>query len=139
MDKVEYRVGADLDLDEVLELYRRSTLAERRPVEDRACLTQMIDRANLIVTAWLGGRLVGIARSMTDFCYVAYLADLAVDTAHQRSGIGLGLMAETRRQLGLGATIVLLAAPAAESYYPRLGFAHHPQAWVLRPGDQLGG
>jgi GNAT superfamily N-acetyltransferase len=137
VDPVDYKVGGEFDLDQVLALYQRSTLAERRPVEDRACLAQMMEQANLIVTAWQGDRLVGIARTMTDFCYVAYLADLAVDAEIQRRGVGLGLMIATRSQLGPGATIVLLAAPAAEGYYPHVGFRHHPQAWVLRPEDVL--
>ncbi len=121
----------------MLDLYRASTLAERRPVDDRACLAQMLAHANLVVTAWDGDLLVGIGRSLTDFCYVAYLADLAVRQSHQRRGIGLELLRRTRQALGPRATIVLLAAPAAEGYYPHVGLRHHPQAWLLRPGDPL--
>lgn len=133
MPDITYHLGYDLNLEQVLELYRASTLAERRPADDRACLAQMIASANLVVTAWDGERLVGIARSLTDFCYVAYLADLAVRVSHQRQGIGRELIRRTRAELGPNATIVLLAAPAARLYYPRIGFARHPEAWMLRP------
>lgn len=90
--------------------------------------------ANLVISAWDGSRLVGISRSLTDFTYVAYLADLAVDAVYQRRGIGKQLMEETRQRLGRECMIVLLAAPKANDYYPKLGFEHNPRAWVLAPG-----
>lgn len=71
---------------------------------------------------------------MTDFAYVAYLADLAVDADYQRQGIGEQLIQEMKRRLGRECMIVLLAAPKANDYYPRLGFEHNPRAWVLRGG-----
>jgi len=137
-DAITYRIGADLDLDQTIGLYRASTLGERRPVDDRDCMREMLDRADLIVTAWDGDRLVGISRTLTDFCYVAYLADLAVDQAYQRKGIGRALIDRTQSALGEKAMIVLLAAPAAESYYPHVGFTHHPQAWILHPSSPVG-
>jgi predicted N-acetyltransferase YhbS len=137
IDGISYKVGGDLDLDQTIGLYHASTLGERRPVDDRACMQEMIERADLIVTAWDGGHLVGISRALTDFCYVAYLADLAVDRAYQRRGIGRGLIERTQAALGPNAMIVLLAAPAAESYYPHVGFTHHPQAWILHPSSRV--
>lgn len=134
---IRYQVGGQLDLDQVIELYHASTLGERRPVGHRACMGEMVARADLIVTAWHQDVLVGIARTLTDSCYVAYLADLAVRVSHQRQGIGLQLVAQTRAHLGPKATIVLLAAPAARSYYPRIGFQPHDSCWILRPGDDL--
>jgi GNAT superfamily N-acetyltransferase len=137
IDGITYRIGGELDLDQTIGLYRASTLGERRPVDNRACMQEMLERANLIVTAWDGERLVGISRTLTDFCYVAYLADLAVDQAYQRKGIGRSLIERTQTALGDNAVIVLLAAPAAESYYPHVGFTHHPQAWILHPSSHV--
>jgi GNAT superfamily N-acetyltransferase len=134
---LEFRTGNAIDLDQVIDLYRASTLGERRPVEDRACMAAMLREANLVVSAWDGDRLVGIARTLTDFCYVAYLADLAVRASHQRKGIGLELTRRTRAALGPQALVVLLAAPAAADYYPKIGFQRHPQAWILTPADRL--
>jgi GNAT superfamily N-acetyltransferase len=135
---IVFRRGGDLDLDQTIALYGASTLGERRPVDDRACMQEMLDKANLIITAWDGEQMVGISRTLTDFCYVAYLADLAVDAAYQRKGIGQALIAQTQAALGPKAMIVLLAAPAAESYYPHVGFTHHPQAWILHPASKDG-
>ena len=92
----------------------------------------MRDNANLVVTAWDGDKLVGIARSLTDFGYVTYLADLAVDEAYQRQGIGKRLIEETRARMAPTCKIVLLAAPRANEYYPQIGFEHNPRAWVLK-------
>lgn len=133
---ITYRLGNDLDLDAVIELYRASGLGERRPVADRARMAAMLAHANLVVSAWDGERLVGLARSLSDFSYCTYLSDLAVCASHQRRGIGRELIRRTR-QAGGSAQIILLAAPAAVEYYPRLGFRHHPQAWVLGPADPL--
>ena len=50
-----------------LSLYRASTLGERRPVDDRERMKQMLQNANLVVTAWDGDLLAGIVRSLSDF------------------------------------------------------------------------
>jgi len=134
---ITYRVGNQLDLDQVFELYRMSTLGERRPIDDRAILADMIRHANLVVTAWDGEAMVGISRSLTDFTYVAYLADLAVRDTHQKLGIGRELIARTRAEMGPRSMIVLLSAPAAVDYYPKLGFTKHGSAWVLRANEEL--
>lgn len=129
---IAYRDDATISVAVAIALYRKSTLGERRPVERPDIFKGMLGNANLTISAWHGDRLVGIARTLTDFTYVAYLADLAVDTAYQRQGIGQRLVQETRRRLGDECMIVLLAAPKANDYYPRLGFEHNPRAWILK-------
>jgi predicted N-acetyltransferase YhbS len=133
---ITYKTGNDLDLDAVIELYRASTLGERRPVDARERMKLMLQHANLVITAWDGDLLVGISRSLTDFAYITYLSDLAVRVSHQRRGIGKELMRRTQAAAPQ-ATVLLLAAPAAEKYYPHVGFTHHPQAWILRPGETI--
>ena len=124
--------GSDLDLNEVLEVYRSSGLGERRPIADTERLAAMVQNANLILTCRIDGALVGIARSISDFSYVTYLSDIAVSRAHQRSGIGRALIDATRKEAPQ-AKIVLLSAPAATDYYPHIGFIQHNSAWVLNP------
>lgn len=133
-----YRYGNDLDLDQVIDLYRASTLGERRPIDDPAIVRSMLEHANLIVTAWDGDLLVGISRTLTDFLYVGYLADLAVRDSHQRMGIGVALIEKTRERMGPRSGLVLLAAPKAVDYYPRIGFKRHDSAWVLPASASLG-
>ncbi|PWU10247.1 MAG: GNAT family N-acetyltransferase [Verrucomicrobia bacterium] len=133
---ISYRIGNDLDLDEVIELYRASTLGERRPVEDRERMQEMLRHANLVVSAWEGNVLVGIARSLSDFAFATYLSDLAVRASHQRCGIGRELIRRTQ-QAAARAQIILLAAPKAVEYYPRIGFTAHHSAWVLAPADEV--
>lgn len=123
---------AAVSVKQAVELYKRSTLGERRPVDRSDIFAGMIQNASLTVTAWDGDRLVGIARTLTDFTYVAYLADLAVDVDYQKQGIGKRLITETKQRLGAECMIVLLAAPKANDYYPKLGFEHNPRAWMFR-------
>jgi len=132
MWKCEIVVGAELDVDEVTALYQASTLAERRPVEQRDRFAMMVRQANLVVTARSNERLIGIARSLTDGAYVTYLSDIAVDKEFQRRGVGKDLIRVTR-EAAPQAKIVLLSAPAAVDYYPHLGFVKHNSAWVLDP------
>ena len=132
MSEITYRTGNDLDLDAVIEVYVDSGLGERRPVNDRRRMERMLAEANLVITAWRGEELVGIARSLTDWAYVTYLSDLAVKKSFQRQGIGRELTKRTKEACDPKAILLLLAAPAAEKYYPHIGFEHHPQAWIVR-------
>jgi GNAT superfamily N-acetyltransferase len=131
MNSIRYQYGNDLDLDQVIELYNASTLGERRPVDDRQVMSDMLRHANLVVTAWDGNLLVGIARTLTDFSYVGYLSDLAVKASHQRQGIGIQLVQKTREKMGPKSMLVLLAAPKAVEYYPKIGFTKHNSAWTI--------
>jgi GNAT superfamily N-acetyltransferase len=116
---------------EFVDLLKRSTLSERRPIDDPKCIKAMLEYANLLCTAWDDAKLVGVARSVTDFEYCCYLSDLAVDKEYQRIGIGKGLIRLTQSRLGEKAKIILLAAPAAEDYYGLVGFEPHKSAWVV--------
>ncbi len=133
---IHYQTGNDLELDQVIELYRASTLGQRRPVDDRERMGKMLANANLVVTAWDGELLVGIARSVTDFVYTTYLADLAVRASHQRHGIGRELIRHTQDACSPETRLVLLSAPKAVTYYPRVGFIRHEECWQLPPGTR---
>lgn len=129
---VSYATGRDLGLDEVIALYVASTLGERRPVADRERMRAMLEHADLVISAHDGERLVGIARSLTDWSYATYLSDLAVDASHQGRGIGRELIERTRAAAP-EATLILLSAPGAAAYYPKVGMERHPAAFVLPP------
>ncbi|PKO16196.1 MAG: GNAT family N-acetyltransferase [Chloroflexi bacterium HGW-Chloroflexi-10] len=128
---IEFKINVSVSVDQFIELLRASTLGERRPIDDRECMEGMLKNSNLVVTAWNGIKPVGIARSMTDFYYACYLSDLAVDKNYQGSGIGKKLQALTQEQLGPKCKLILIAAPAANSYYEHIGFTNNPRCWVL--------
>jgi len=127
-----YRNNAKITAAQAIDLYIRSTLGERRPIDKVTTFADMLANANLIITAWDQEKLVGIARTLTDFSYVAYLADLAVDEQYQKQGIGKQLIEETKSHLNSECMIVLLAAPKANDYYQKIGFEHNPRAWTLK-------
>lgn len=133
--RIVYRTGNDLVLDEVIELYRASTLGARRPIDEPERMQRMLELANLVITAWDGQKLVGIARSLSDFAFCTYLSDLAVHADYQRRGIGKRLMAETQKAGGQ-ATLCLFAAPAAVGYYPHVGLTEG-SGWLLRHDQPL--
>ena len=131
MSSIVYRTDAPITVDQFIDVLQRSTLAERRPVDDRVCMEGMVADANLIATAWDGDRLVGVARSVTDFVFCCYCSDLAVDVAYQRTGIGRALIDATLGRLGPRCTLRLVAAPAAAEYYAKIGFVQNHRSWEV--------
>jgi predicted N-acetyltransferase YhbS len=125
-----YQLEPELAVAEFADVLRRSTLGERRPIEDLPRLQGMLDHADLIVTARRDGLLVGVSRALTDFHFVTYLSDLAVDVACQRQGIGRELLWRTHEAAGRHTTLVLLAAPKAREYYPHIGMQPHDSCWL---------
>lgn len=129
--EVTYQLEPDLSADEFVEVLRRSTLAERRPVDEAETIAAMLANAAVIVTARVGGRVVGVARALTDYAYCTYLSDLAVDEAYQRQGIGRELIARTHEAAGRQTMLILLAAPKAQTYYPHIGMTRHESCWIV--------
>jgi len=131
---IDYALEPDLSADEFIAVLQASTLAERRPVDRPETIAAMLRGADLIVTARAAGRLVGVSRAITDFAFCTYLSDLAVDRDWQRRGIGRTLIDRTHDAAGRQTMLVLLAAPAAESYYPHVGLTPHRSCWYLPRG-----
>ena len=128
---VVYAVEPELSPEEFLDVLARSTLDERRPVGEIRTIRGMLANAGVIVTARVDGLLVGVSRAITDFCYCTYLSDLAVDEQFQRRGIGRELVHRTHEAAGWETTLILLAAPKARDYYPRLGMIPHDSCWIF--------
>lgn len=127
---IEYRVNAELTPEELAGVFARSGI--NRPVGDTERLRKMIAHANLSVTAWDGEALVGAARALTDFCWCCYLSDLAVDKAYQQQGIGRALIARVRAEAGEEANFLLLSAPGAMGYYPKIGMEAVSNGWMWK-------
>ena len=134
---IEYKIGGLLNIDQVIAVYDASTLGPRRPTKNKDRMSEMMKHANLVISAWDGDLLVGIARSFTDFSYATYMSDLVVRESHQKMGIGKELIRRSQDAAGPNATLLLTAAPEAENYYSHIGFVHVPQCWVLPAEDKL--
>lgn len=128
MADIDFRDDVRISAEALAQLFRASGI--RRPVDDIERMAAMLAHANLLITAWDGTRLVGVARGLTDFCYCCYLSDLAVDREYQRRGIGEELVNRVRARITDRAMLLLLAAPEAMAYYPRIGFQVAPNAWI---------
>lgn len=116
---IDYKVNCRITSQQLAELFLKSTI--ERPVNESERLQKMIDYSNLIISAWDGNKLVGIARSITDFAYCCYISDLAVDKEYQFKGIGKQLIEKLKSELDNSISIVLFAAPSAMKYYPKIG------------------
>ena len=116
--------------EEIIDLYQSSGI--NRPIDDKKRITEMYSYSNLVITAWDNGKLVGISRSLTDYCYCCYLSDLAVRKEYQKLGIGKELIRLTKEKIGPQTTLLLLAAPAAMEYYPKVGFQKVENGFVIK-------
>ena len=134
---ITYQSEPSLGTNDFITVLQNSTLSVRRPVDNASCIQGMLDHADIIVTARDGKKIIGVARSVTDFNYCCYLSDLAVDQNYQHRGIGKELIAFTQKQLKDTCKLILLSAPAATEYYPKIGFRQHHSAWTLAATDLL--
>ncbi|WP_445721213.1 GNAT family N-acetyltransferase [Flavobacterium sp.] len=136
MTVIEYQIENKISIDEFKSVLVNSTLGERRPVDDEETLSKMIEHGNLIVTARENGKLIGVARSLTDFNYCTYLSDLAVDEKYQKMGIGKELIRQTKLA-SPQAKLILLSTPKAVDYYPKIGMTQWEQCYVLDELEDL--
>jgi GNAT superfamily N-acetyltransferase len=133
---VVYSIEKHLNPEEFKSILIRSTLGERRPINDDERIKQMVETANLIVTARVDGKLIGVSRSLTDFSFCTYLSDLAVDEKHQKQGIGKELIKQTKLAAP-AATLILLSAPKAIGYYPKIGMTRHENCFLIHDIAEL--
>jgi ribosomal protein S18 acetylase RimI-like enzyme len=134
---ITYKIASTVSVNDFIDILNRSTLGERRPVDDLKCIESMIKNADIIVTAVVDNKIIGVARAITDYSYCCYLSDLAVDVDFQSQGIGKMLIRKVKEQLGEKCKLILLSAPAAVSYYPKIGFTQHPSAWVIENTKEI--
>jgi GNAT superfamily N-acetyltransferase len=129
---ITYRSNIKLSADQFIDVLKRSTLSERRPVDNRDRIEKMLQHGNIIITAWQGDLLIGVSRALSDFSFCCYLSDLAVDEAFQKQGIGQELIRLTKEAAGDNATLLLLAAPKAANYYPRIGMEQFKECFIIQ-------
>lgn len=127
---ITYRNNKDVKLEDVIRVFRNSGIT--RPTDQPKRIQAMIRYSDILLTAWLGDRMIGIARALTDWSFCCYLSDLAVDKDVQKSGIGRELIARVREEIGEGVSLILLAAPSAMEYYPKVGFEKIENGFVIK-------
>jgi predicted N-acetyltransferase YhbS len=132
MFSVTYRSDVTITASQFIDVLKRSTLAERRPVDEVHRIEKMLQHADILVTAWHADKLIGVSRALTDFCYCCYLSDLAVDQAYQHQGIGRELLRLTKEVAGEETNLILLAAPAAQTYYPKIGMEKFEHCFMIK-------
>jgi len=130
MPAIEYRQNAPLAAAAVAALFDDSGI--RRPTHDLPRIERMFANANLVLSAWDDGKLVGVCRALTDFSYCCYLSDLAVAKAYQRHGVGRELIARVQSVIGEEVALILLSAPEAMGYYPKVGFEKIENGFIIK-------
>ena len=133
---IRYIAQPKITAQNFIDILDKSTLGLRRPLADKEAMQTMFEHGNVYIGAYDDEKLVGLARVMTDFVYTSYLSDLAIDEAYQHQGIGKQLIIEVKKFIPR-AKVILLAAPAAEGYYPKIGMKNHGHCYVLDSLDEI--
>jgi predicted N-acetyltransferase YhbS len=60
------------------------------------------------------------------------LSDLAVRKEYQKSGVGKKLVELTKEEIGEQTTLILLAAPTAMDYYPKIGMQKTDNGFIIK-------
>ncbi len=127
--QITYQDMKDIKAEDVSRVFMKSGI--KRPYQDLDRMERMIKHADIIITAWDADQMVGIARAITDYSYCCYLSDLAVDSAYQKCGIGKELIQKVREKIGEESSLVLISAPGAVDYYPKVGFEKTDKAYIM--------
>lgn len=130
MKKITYKIGIIPSEIEIIKVYDSSGI--NRPTNNIKRISKMYDNSNLVITAWNENELIGISRSLTDFCYACYLSDLAVKLEYQKEGIGKKLIELTQNEIGDETALILLSAPIAMEYYPKIGFEEVKNGFIIK-------
>lgn len=128
--QIIYKYDIIPEVEQIIEVFNSSGI--KRPTNDKERINKMFFYSNLVVTAWDGENLIGIARALTDYCYCCYLSDLAVKKEYQNKGIGKKLIELIKEKIGEQSMLLLLSAPNAMEYYPKIGFEKAENAFIIK-------
>ncbi|MCE5173362.1 GNAT family N-acetyltransferase [Paenibacillus profundus] len=127
---ITYRNNKDVNVEDVIRVFKNSGIV--RPIDQSERIQAMMNNADILLTAWLGDKMIGVARALTDWSYCCYLSDLAVDKEVQKSRVGQELIAKVREEIGEEVALILLAAPSAMAYYPKVGFEKIENGFMIK-------
>lgn len=131
--EITYSLEKRPNAAQIIELYDNAGLP--RPTNDEERIQNMFDNSNLIVTAWDDDLLVGVSRSITDWVWSCYLADLAVRKEYKKKGIGKQLIKLTKEKVGEQSMVLLLSVPTAMEYYPKVGFVKQESSFIMNRAE----
>ena len=127
---IQYKTDQVPTAAAVIDLYLSAGLI--RPTDDAERISNMYRHSDLVITAWDGDLLVGVSRSVTDFYYCCYLSDLAIRKEYQKEGIGKRLVQLTKEVIGNKCMLLLLSAPTAMEYYPKIGMETVTNGFIIK-------
>ena len=106
--------------EQALQLYKDSGIYNKQWTLERMKLT--LQNSSILLCSYNESRLVGIARGITDFHWIAHLSHLAVHPDYQGQGIGKELIKKINQRLGNGVALMVHSDPKAKKFYENLGF-----------------
>lgn len=122
--RVEYEIVKSAPVEEIVELYKAGEWWQESP-EARDIIPSMIKGSFCFMVARsLDGRIIGMARVISDGCSDAYIQDVVVLKSFRGQGIGREFIRRLTqycvdRKIGW---IGLIAEPGTQEFYEKLGY-----------------
>ena len=112
------------EMQDILVLYREAGWISKD--ECGAFLPGVLSGSFLFLAARLDGKIIGMARAISDGVSDAYIQDVVVSAAHRKQGIGKELIFRLRDELKACGVdwIGLIGAPGTENFYSKIGLEH---------------
>ena len=130
--QIIYKTDVIPGIEKIIELYNFSDYFPINDKEDIERIKKMHYNANIVATAWDEGKLVGLARSISDFCYCCYLSDLCVRNEYKGKGIGKELVRITKEMAGDECKLILQSSPNAIDFYLSIGMEQIDSAFIIK-------
>ncbi|MFT5144211.1 MAG: N-acetylglutamate synthase-like GNAT family acetyltransferase [Rhodothermales bacterium] len=111
----------------IITMYRRAPLL--RAVDTPERVWKKFESSDIVITAWHGEQLAGIARALSDGVAQSFLCELAVEPDVQGSGVGR-LLLDRIFERCKGTELVLRHSSISSRYYQKLGFERVENGWV---------
>ena len=131
MAELSYREDAAVPVDQLRALYDDlgwTTVTARGD----GVLAASVRGAQVVITCWEAGRLVGLFRAITDGARCGHVLDVAVVRDRQHRGIGSELFRRGMAAMAGCDYVSLMAEPDVLGFYEKFGFFHHSHAMLLR-------
>lgn len=128
----QFKIDTIPTLNELMDLFSCSDYFPIENKNDSERILKMFRNADIIATAWDEDKLIGLARSISDFCYCCYLSDLCVRNEYKRKGIGKELVNLTKQTAGQKCKLILQASPNAMAFYLKIGMEQINSAFILQ-------
>ena len=131
MRKIQIRRGREqMQLDDIMELLGQSYWAKER---SRELAERALDHSICYGAFLEDGTQIGLARVVTDYATILYLADVIVHKDYRGDGIGKALLASIQEDADVWGLLGVLFTKDAQTLYEKYEFVRDGERCMYKP------